>query len=486
MGFQVQPRNIDVPASNPFANDKLGRKEPAEILTGLVYSFDGPCVIAIDAAWGRGKTTFLQMWTQHLRNEGCPVVAFNAWETDFSNLPLLALTDELIEEIDSLRSSNAKLLEDFKTTARKVLPRAGIELVQGVAASFAGPAAGSWTGKLLECIVEEQLSEYGRVKKAIVEFRTAIQDVAFELGDNDDTRRPLVIVIDELDRCRPTYAIELLEIAKHLFSVDGVVFALGINRGELEHSVRAVYGADFDGAEYLRRFFDIDFQLPEPDRHKFIDAQLSELEIDRYFESGQQDVQSGGENVARKLLMDFFGSADLDLRTVGQSLHRLGLVLATLPSDSETWTLTATFVLILRTVDSNLYYRFARGEVTDEAVAKAMFALRPDDYRYTDAGRNLEFQILRAGVEAQLERGLEWNDIESPLLLKYRELAGENTEGGVEKNAETNHAIAVIRWTQHDQERWWHGGAPPMFRNSYERLELVSGDLLPTEQRPNQ
>lgn len=210
------------------------------------------------------------------------------------------------------------------------------------------------------------------------------------------------------------------------------------------------------------------------------------MKIDGYFESRRQGIQSGSENIARKLLMDFFGSPDLDLRTVGQSLHRLGLVLATLPSNSESWTLTAAFALILRTVDRNLYYRFARGEVTDEDVAETMFGLRQENYRYTDAGRNFEFEILRAGAEEQLARGLEWNEIESPLLLKYRSLAGEHAEGGVEKNAETNHAITVIRWTQHGQERWWGGGTPSMFRESYERLELLSGDLLSTEKRSKQ
>ena len=478
MGFQVQPRNVDVPESHPFDNDKLGRKEPAEILTRLVCSFDGPCVIAINAAWGKGKTTFLQMWSQHLRNEGCPVVDFNAWETDFSDDPLLALTDEMIEEIGSLQNSNAELLEDVKKTARRVLRRAAIELIQGVAASFIGPGAGSSLGKLVESVVEEQLSEYGRRKEAIVDFRNSLQKMASELCENDETRRPLVIVIDELDRCRPTYAIELLETAKHLFSVDSVVFALGINREELKHSVRAVYGAKFDGAEYLRRFFDIDFQLPEADRKMFIDARLSELKIDRVFDIRRRGTQWGGESIARKLLFDFFESPSLDLRTVGQSLHRLGLVLATLPDNSEPWALTATFVLILRTVDPNLYYRFVRGEVTDEDVAETMFGLMREDYRYTDAGRNLEFEILRAGAEEQLVRGLEWKEIESPLLLKYRDLAGEHTEGGVGRNAETNHAINVIKWTQHDQSRWWHGGAPSMFKVSYERLELVSEDLL--------
>ena len=71
-GVQIQPRDIDVPAEDPFRNDLLDRKQPAEILTHLVGSIEGPCVIAVDAAWGAGKTTFLRLWAQQLRNEGFP------------------------------------------------------------------------------------------------------------------------------------------------------------------------------------------------------------------------------------------------------------------------------------------------------------------------------------------------------------------------------------------------------------------------------
>ena len=73
-------------------------------------------------------------------------------------------------------------------------------------------------------------------------------------------------MIDELDRCRPPYAVELLEVAKHLFSVDYIVFVLAVNRPELAHSIRDLYGSGFDAAGYLRRFFDIDFRLPDPER----------------------------------------------------------------------------------------------------------------------------------------------------------------------------------------------------------------------------
>lgn len=101
MGIRVQPREIDVRASNPFEADLLDRREAVDTLTHLVGNLEGPCVIAVDAAWGFGKTTFLRMWSQHLRNQGFSVVAFNAWETDFSEDPFLTLSTELTEGLQS-------------------------------------------------------------------------------------------------------------------------------------------------------------------------------------------------------------------------------------------------------------------------------------------------------------------------------------------------------------------------------------------------
>ena len=323
MGFRIQPRVLDVPESDPFANDKLGRKEPAQILTRLVRSFDGPCVIAVDAAWGNGKTTFLKMWSQHLRNVDCPVVEFNAWETDFAADPFLALTEEMIEEFGKFEFSNGAKIDRFKSVAAKVLRQVGPELVQSAAESVAGPVAGKTIGNLLEGLAKERMSEYAETKKAKCDFKKTLKEMAHSMQEEGSDGRPLVVVIDELDRCRPTYAIELLETAKHLFSVDGVVFVLGINRTEMEHSVNALYGEDFDGAEYFRRFFDIDFRLPEAERAAFIDAKLSEIQIDTYYQPDQVVLSSSGRGDASELLHDFFGLPDLSLRTVGQALHRV-------------------------------------------------------------------------------------------------------------------------------------------------------------------
>ena len=94
---------------NPFEHDKLDRKVTVETLTQLVSSIEGPCVLALDALWGAGKTTFLNIWTQYLRDEGFTVVKFNAWETDFSGDPFVALCTEMTTSLDKLNA-----MEDTK------------------------------------------------------------------------------------------------------------------------------------------------------------------------------------------------------------------------------------------------------------------------------------------------------------------------------------------------------------------------------------
>ena len=100
MGIRIKPREIEVPGDDPFKNDLLERKQPVVILTRLVDSFEGPCVLAINASWGTGKTTFLRIWAQCLRKNKFPVVEFNAWENDFIEEPFIALSSELTNKLD--------------------------------------------------------------------------------------------------------------------------------------------------------------------------------------------------------------------------------------------------------------------------------------------------------------------------------------------------------------------------------------------------
>ena len=159
-------------------------------------------------------------------------------------------------------------------------------------------------GQTLASIAKDRLTVYEEARKSVKAFRTSLQDMANELWKES---QPLVVMIDELDRCRPSYAVELLEIAKHLFSVCRIVFVLAVNRSQLAHSVKALYGDGFDADGYLGRFFDIDFRLPQPDRKAFISELMSSKEIDSYLERAidHQALQSDWQ-AAQEFLQEFF------------------------------------------------------------------------------------------------------------------------------------------------------------------------------------
>ena len=469
MGIRIQPREIEVPKDDPFRYDLLGRKESVEVLTHLVGSLEGPCVLAVDAAWGNGKTTFLNIWVQYLCNQGFPIVKFNAWETDFSEDPFVALSKELTEGIQGYADkSMAQKIED---TAKAVLRSAVPGLIRLGTAGI--PLVGTETGQAFASYVEERLSAYQKAKESVPEFRHALQDMAAEVSQSKGDR-PLVVMIDELDRCRPSYAVELLEVAKHLFAVDRIIFVLAVNRSELAHSVKALYGEGFDAQGYLRRFFDVDFVLPAPDRKTFIDQMLATIQIDDYFERTEDQTAQQAVKPVRDLLHGFFQAPDLSLRRIAQAIHRLGLVFASLRSDRWSFALTAVVCLVLRTIDPDLYHRFVRREVSDLEVIDRMFA-RPETQTLQReyAGHLFEAVIITAAQDEPLVRSKPAL-ISSPLQQRYKDLVESDAsdDAARERASDVIRLIGVIR-----QEMFWNHGRIG-FNESVQRIELLSASLI--------
>ena len=477
MKIRIQPRDIEVPEDNPFRDDLLGRKEQVDILTHLIRGFEGPCVLAVDAAWGTGKTTFLRMWSQHLRNEGIPVVEFNAWETDFSGEPFVALSTELTEGLHEHAKNDEKLtrkIAETKRVAIEVLRRAFPSAIRLATAGLLDLNAltEKEVGQVLGSVAKEKLSEYHEAQKSVKAFRHKLQDLAKTLAKSGKNP-PLIVVIDELDRCRPTYSVELLEVAKHLFSVDHIVFVLAVNRRELAHSIKSLYGRDFDATGYLGRFIDIDFELPEPERGAFIDAVLNAVQIDRYFSRTKDgDARLAYEDV-RDLLHGFFGGDGLSLRRIAQAIHRLGLVLASLQSDQRSFARTAVVALILRTIDADLYHRFYNGDATDLEVVDKVFAptgvvsVAKEEVRLT-----FEWTLLLAGREVS---GLT----DSPLSQKYSKLLHAEESNPSVPNSDRERAQEINQWI----ENLPRGGLYIGFRVSVQRIELLSSGLIPEESR---
>ena len=455
MGIRIQPYEIEILEEDPLENDLLDRRTSVEVLTRLIGSIEGPCVLAVDAAWGAGKTTFLKIWSQYLRNKGFPVIEFNAWETDSSGDPFVALSSELMEGLERYKEGELdKKVGIAKKVTKEILQSTAPYALQLALDSVPG---GKITGQLLASYAKNKFDAHQSAQQSIKKFKKALQDMAKELAEQKN--HPLIVVIDELDRCRPTYAVELLEIAKHLFSVDKIIFVLAINRTQLAHSVQALYGSSFDGEGYLGRFFDLDFRLPEPDRNDFFNALLA----------SKATSSEIGENV-RSLLQVFLGRQDLSLRQIAQSLHRLELVLASLPKNNVRNIYTVAVLLIIRTFDVKLYYQFCQGDASDLDVSEAISAmLKGESFDVKTARLHFDATLILCGREIQDDH-INWKLEESPLYMEYKKRADESSN----TNSDHEYAKVVVHHFANQSRRYFYSAG---FRHSVELLELLLPDL---------
>ena len=466
MGIRIQPREIDVPADDPFKHDLLERKGPVESLTNIVRSLESPCVLAVDAGWGTGKTTFLRIWAQYLRNQTFPVVEFNAWETDFSGDPLVALSTELTKSLREYAENKDEQLKEkinhMKEMATEVLRRSFPGMIRHAAAGILD---------LNPLFEGDRLTGCQKTKKSVEEFRDALQGMANKLSESNENR-PLIVMIDELDRCRPSYAVELLEVAKHVFAVDRIVFVLAVNRSELAHSIKALYGSGFDAVGYLRRFFDLDFRLPDPDRTAFIGEMLNAVQIKEHLDRWRDD------DLFRKLLKSFFRASDLSLRQIQQAIHRLGLVLASLHSGlRELRAVMTSVALILRTIDPELYRRFVGGEVSDLDVVDAVFRTGAKTLQREHESHLFEAAIIAAAWELTTPESNAVESITTPLLRRYRELVAVEESDNASRDPERMRAEKIIKIVEHFEEKYdidVRYNRDVGFKQSVQRIELLS------------
>lgn len=479
MGIRIQPLEIEVPETDPFKYDLLDRKEPAEVLTHLIGSIEGPCVFAVDSMWGSGKTTFIKIWAQLLRNQGFPVIEFNAWSTDYSKDPFLALSTEINEGIRNCGGKTTqidKMVDATVEVVRWVAPIA-VRLGMSEMLNF-DPSTVNVIGQGSASYIKEKLAAYGKGKETITDFKQTLSETATEVTESHGFR-PLVVLIDELDRCRPSYAVELLEIAKHLFTVDHIVFVLAINRTELSHSIKALYGSSFNAERYLRRFFDVSFRLPEPDRQRYVRSLLKTIGIEDCFKQFKDREERGDVDIVRDLLKTFFSSHDLDFRSITQAIHHLGLVFGSLRDDHHSFAISTTVALILRTIDLDLYYRFTRGEVPDSDVVENVYS-RPGtiDLRNAEYRHVFEAVIVTGALEISGDI-IDKSIFESPLLSKYK--SANDSELSDEENVpsqEYRYRERVIQLVESYRERSLFRNRGIGFNHSVQRIELLSDSLV--------
>lgn len=262
------------------ANDFLNRKPTGDQLTGLIKRIDSPLVIAVDGEWGSGKSHFLKCWKNDPADDITKIYV-DAFKQDYLDDPLIALVsalDEALETPTDTPTTSQKAVGKMKKIApilgrlalRTGISYATLGAVRNIDEYFAedtesdaeatAKGATKDASKELTKMTNDFWSAENTRKSAMEAFREAL----VELTQPDDDKKPthkIAIIVDELDRCRPDYALNMIEVIKHFFEIDGINFVLGVNMSSLENSVQARYGAGIDAKRYLQKFVQVKLEL---------------------------------------------------------------------------------------------------------------------------------------------------------------------------------------------------------------------------------
>lgn len=344
-----------------FVNDTIGRSADVIRFASMLNVIDSNFSIALDSSWGSGKTFFVKQvkmfldanndhvhtipepdkslfqskWSDFSRKsmpdfQPQVCVYYDAWANDGDEDPVLSLVYEIINDVES----------DYS------LPKDGdcIKIASTVLDSFTGK---NWTAVIDALRGEDPLAKIKKAKSIEEEIKNFLDSLLCERGNR------LVVFVDELDRCRPSFAVKLLERIKHYFANDRITFVFSINAEELQHTIRQHYGSGFDACRYLERFFDLRVSLPPADMAKF------------YRSIGY----NGSSFVYDKVCEAVIKKYQFSLRETAKYF-----VLTRVTTDNHThgncWTeendfcnlIVVPIMLGLRIKDLNRYTRFSKGE----------------------------------------------------------------------------------------------------------------------------
>ena len=271
--------------------DEFNRKPIAENIIRLLTSDIDLSPMVIDGGWGTGKTEFCQKLIRLMQQQhpDYQPVYIDAFRSDHSGEPLLALLAEIIKACTP-EDTGEQPSEQRKNITRKVAKAAGFvmktvakaavghvlkqnmeDLAEGMsqiindeqeaknaAATVAGAAtilASHSIDATIDATVEALLKEQIEAEKNLETLKACLKELAAD--------KPIILFIDELDRCRPDYAVDMLEVIKHVFDIENVKVVLVTNTKQLRAAINHRYGVEVDAQKYLDKFLKYNFALPE-------------------------------------------------------------------------------------------------------------------------------------------------------------------------------------------------------------------------------
>lgn len=249
-------------------NDLLDRRKIAKNFLEVV-KVQTANVYSINAPWGSGKTWFLKFIEDECKNQNIPFIQFNVWETDYAKDPFQAVLSELLELLQQQIKLCAKedVVKEFQSELALLERNAEDFLNLRKRMSFSIGLGTPFSPISAQATLNpdnSSLAEYNEMKKVKYGFISNLRNFVNKFD------MQLIIAIDELDRCRPDYAISTLEIIKHFFNIEGIKFILAIDKEQLNRTIYTMYGNMPDTDAYLSKFVDIQYTLSNTVKNEYI------------------------------------------------------------------------------------------------------------------------------------------------------------------------------------------------------------------------
>jgi hypothetical protein len=364
--------------------DRLDREDSLLTIHQFLMNTTGPYVLALDAGWGVGKTTFIKL-LQNRSGEDYYSISINAWEHDFIDEPLVNIISEM-----SLRLTQdfPKVENDVKALKEKLIQFSKVFVADSVKSISGGFLDPENISEKLKSSSEELLDEYASRREAMDEMKSILSKISIQVEGNK-----IVVFVDELDRCRPDYAVEFLERMKHIFDLKGFIFVLAIEKVQLQESMKAIYGGNFDSNKYLRRFIDFTYTLEPNITEEYILNVFHRLNLPESLK--KVSTYKGQKEQLLPIFKYLSTQFNLSARDVNQISSRFFLTISLLSQDEKVHLELLLLFIILKHTREDVYEKYIVGKLSSEKLIEVLGLDKIDSKKgRTDVEMNAQIQAL--------------------------------------------------------------------------------------------
>ena len=249
----------DIDVLFEIINNKNDYKENSE--NGLV--------ILLNGSWGSGKTTFLAELEEYINNNDNYelFVEYNSFNYDFyenAYLPFFAIIENKVKLNDSFGKLIRCTSKNFINTT--------VSVSYSITKSLLQKKIGVDINDIKDNLIGMQNEEYFKNFNDFVDCKKKIKKKLEKYCE----KKTQIFIIDELDRCKPNFAIETLEIVKHFFDINNCIFIIAVDKIQLQESAKTIFGQGLDIEKYFSKFFDYQYNLLPLSFNEIVD--ISEIE----------------------------------------------------------------------------------------------------------------------------------------------------------------------------------------------------------------